>query len=145
MLRPLGTIKGDSTEMKRTLIQIAGVATTAFLLSFAPGCGGASPASPADTSEARSVLDRALTAWREGKPADSLKSEEPPLEASDHQWKNGLHLVKYEVQQHPLPSGSGQTFRVTLWLKDDHSRQTKVITQYDVATTSPIRVARAGF
>jgi hypothetical protein len=144
MLRPLGTIKGDSTEMKRTLIQIAGVATTAFLLSFVPGCGGTSPASPADTSEARSVLDRALTAWREGKPADALKSEEPPLEAADHQWKSGLHLVKYEVQNDRLPTGTGQSFRVTLWLKDDRAKQTKVITQYDV-TTSPLRVVRAGF
>jgi hypothetical protein len=130
--------------MKRKLIQIAGVAATAFLLSVAPGCGGASPASPADTSEARRALDRALTAWREGKPATSLKSEEPPLEASDHQWKSGLHLVKYEVQNDRLPAGTGQSFRVTLWLKDDRSKQTKVVTQYDV-TTSPLRVVRAGF
>ena len=146
MLRPLGTIKGDSTEMKRTLIQIAGVAATAFLLSVAPGCGGASPASPADISEARSVLDRALTAWARRKAGRIPPQErcEPPLEASDHQWKNGLHLVKYEVQNNQPPTGTGQSFRVTLWLKDDRAKQTKVITQYDV-TTSPLRVVRAGF
>jgi hypothetical protein len=130
--------------MKRKPIRIAGVAATVFVLSFAPGCGSDSPASPADTSEARGVLDRALAAWREGKPADSLKSEEPPLEASDHQWKSGLHLVKYEVQNDRLPAGTGQSFRVTLWLKDDRAKQTKVMTQYDV-TTSPLRVVRAGF
>jgi hypothetical protein len=130
--------------MNSNLIRIAGAAAAAFLLSIAPGCGGDSPASPADTGEARKVLDRALSAWRDGKPADALKSEEPPLEAADHQWKSGLHLVKYEVQSDRLPAGTGQSFRVTLWLKDDRAKQTKMNTQYDV-TTSPPRVVRAGF
>ena len=123
----------------------AGLAAGVLMMSMIPGCAGNSPASSTDTNEARSALDRALSAWRDGKTTDALKSEEPPLEASDHQWRNGLHLVRYEVHKELLPSGSGQSFRVTLWLKDEHSKQTKVITQYDVATTSPIRVARAGF
>jgi hypothetical protein len=131
--------------MKRFRTPIARLAAGVLILSMIPGCGGNSPASPADTNEARSALDRALSAWRDGKTSDALKSEEPPLEASDHQWTNGLHLVKYEVHKDRPPSGSGQSFRVTLWLKDNRSKQTKVITQYDVATTSPIRVARAGF
>jgi hypothetical protein len=130
--------------MKSKLIGIMAAAATAILLTIASGCGDAGSASSADPSEARSVLDRALAAWQKGKTADSLKGEEPPLEASDHQWKNGLHLVKYEVQNDRPPSATGQSFRVTLWLKDDRSKQTKVITQYDV-TTSPLRVARAGF
>ena len=129
--------------MKKTLIWTTGVAATLLLLSIAPGCSD-SPASSADAGDARKVLDRALAAWREGKPADSLKGEEPPLEASDHQWKSGLRLVKYEVQNDQPPNGTGQSFRVTLWLKDDRSRQTKVVTQYDVST-KPLRVARAGF
>jgi hypothetical protein len=131
--------------MKIGRMPFAGLAAGVLILSVTSGCRDNSAAGAADTNQARSALDRALSAWRDGKTADALKSEEPPLEASDHQWKNGLHLVRYEVQQDPLPSGSGQSFRVTLWLKDDHSRQTKVNTQYDVATTSPIRVARAGF
>jgi hypothetical protein len=131
--------------MKIWRMPFAGLAAGMLILSLTSGCGDNGAAGTTDTNQARNALDRALSAWRDGKTADALKSEEPPLEASDHQWKNGLHLVKYEVQQDPLPSGSGQSFRVTLWLKDDHSKQTKVITQYDVATTSPIRVARAGF
>jgi hypothetical protein len=130
--------------MKRKLIGIMAAAAMAILLSATPGCGSAGSALSTDPSEARGALDRALAAWQKGKTVDSLKGEEPPLEASDHQWKNGLHLVKYEVQNDRLPSASGQSFRVTLWLKDDRSKQTKVITQYDV-TTSPLRVARAGF
>jgi hypothetical protein len=130
--------------MKRKMIGITAVAAAAILVSTAPGCGGAGSASSTDPSEARGALDRALAAWQKGKTVDSLKGEDPPLEASDHQWKNGLHLVKYEVQNDRPPSGTGQSFRVTLWLKDDRSKQTKVITQYDV-TTSPLRVVRAGF
>ncbi len=128
--------------MKRKLIAI--MAAAAILLSAAPGCGDAGLASPSDATEAREALDRTLAAWQKGKRADSLKGEVPPLEASDHQWKSGLHLVKYEVQNDRPPSATGQSFRVTLWLKDDRSKQTKVITQYDV-TTSPLRVVRAGF
>ena len=130
--------------MKRSLIGIASIVATGFLLSVGPGCVGSSPASPAETAEARKVLDRALTAWQEGKPVDSLKNEQPPLDASDHQWSNGLHLVKYEVQNDHLTGGSGQSFRAILWLKDHRSKRTKVMTQYDV-TTSPLRVVRAGF
>jgi hypothetical protein len=130
--------------MKRKLIGNMAVAAAAILLSAAPGCGDAGSASPTDASEARGALDRTLAAWQKGKAADSLKGEQPPLEASDHQWKSGLHLVKYEVQNDRPPSATGQSFRVTLWLKDDRSKQTKVITQYDV-TTSPLRVVRAGF
>jgi hypothetical protein len=130
--------------MKRKLTAITTLAAAAILVWTAPGCGGAGSASSTDSSEARGVLDRALAAWQKGKTADSLKGEEPSLEASDHQWKNGLHLVKYEVQNDRPPSGTVQSFRVTLWLKDDRSKQTKVIKQYNV-TTSPLRVVRAGF
>jgi hypothetical protein len=130
--------------MKRIVIWIGGVVATGFLLLAAPGCGDARPASPAGSSDARKALDRALCAWREGKPVDSLKTEVPPMEAADHQWTGGLHLVKYEVDDNNRTSGDGQSFRVTLWLKDDHSKQTKVKTQYDVST-SPLRVVRAGF
>ena len=130
--------------MKRKRIGLTAVAATAILLSTAPGCGDAGSASATVPSEARGALDRALTAWQKGKTADSLKDEEPPLEAADHQWKSGLHLVKYEVENDRPPSATGQGFRVTLWLKDDRSKKTKVVTQYDV-TTSPLRVVRAGF
>jgi hypothetical protein len=130
--------------MKKKLFGIMAAAAAAILLAAAPGCGDAGSASPTDASDARGALDRTLAAWQQGKTADSLKGEKPPLEASDHQWKSGLHLVKYEVQNDRPPSATGQSFRVTLWLKDDRSKQTKVITQYDV-TTSPLRVVRAGF
>ena len=79
------------------------------------------------------VFDRALSA-RDGKTAESLKTMDPPLDAADHQWKSGLKLVKYEVQDDRAPSGPSQSFRVTLWLKDACSKDTKVVTQYDVAT-----------
>ncbi len=129
--------------MKRTIMLIALVAAGGLIVCVAPGCG-ARPSSSVDATAARQALDRTLTAWREGKAVDSLKSEDPPLEASDHQWTGGLNLVKYEVQYDHPPAGPGQSFRVILWLKDKRSKQTKVVTQYDV-TTSPLRVVRAGF
>jgi hypothetical protein len=124
-------------------MRIAGVLATGLLLFFTPGCG-VSSSSSVDETAARQALDRALTAWRDGKAVDSLKNEDPPLEATDHQWTGGLNLVKYEVKYNHPPSGPGQSFRVILWLKDKRSNQTKVVTQYDV-TTSPLRVVRAGF
>jgi hypothetical protein len=129
--------------MKSTAMPIAAIVAGGFLLLIAPGCGGSS-ASSAGSGEARQTLDRALSAWREGKTLDSLKTTDPPLEAADHQWQSGLHLVKYEVENDRAPSGPSQSFRVTLWLKDARSKATKVVTQYDVAT-NPARVSRAGF
>jgi hypothetical protein len=126
--------------MRRAILPVI---AAGLLLSLATGCGVSSPSS-VDSSEARQSLDRALSAWREGKTVDSLKTLDPPLEAADHQWQSGLHLVKYEVQDDHPQSGPSQSFRVTLWLKDARSKQTKVLTQYDVAT-NPARVSRAGF
>ena len=119
------------------------VIATGLVLSLAPGCG-VSSLSSVDSGQARQALDRALSAWRDGKTAESLKTMDPPLDAADHQWKSGLKLVKYEVQDDRAPSGPSQSFRVTLWLKDARSKDTKVVTQYDVAT-NPARVRRAGF
>jgi hypothetical protein len=108
------------------------------------GCGESSPTSPAGASDARRALDRALFAWRKGKPIDSLKNEVPTLVASDRQWTDGLELLKYEVDNNSNASGDSEKFHVTLWLKDRRSKEIKVKTQYDVST-KPLRVVRAGF
>jgi hypothetical protein len=129
--------------MKRAILLIALVADGGLILCVAPGCG-VSRSPSVDPASARQALDRTLTAWRDGKAVDSLKLEDPPLEVADHQWTGGLKLVKYEVKYDHPPDGPRQSFRVILWLKDKRSKQTKVVTQYDV-TTSPLRVVRAGF
>jgi hypothetical protein len=126
--------------MKRTMSHAVAFG---LLLSIAPGCG-VSSLSTVDSGQARQTLDRALSAWRDGKTAASLKTMDPPLDAADHQWQSGLRLVKYEVAEDRPPSGPSQSFRVTLWLKDNRSKETQVVTQYDVATNPP-RVSRAGF
>jgi hypothetical protein len=126
--------------MKRIVLRVI---AAGLLLALAPGCG-VSSSSSVDSALAREALDRALSAWRDGKSVESLKTMDPPLDAVDHQWQSGLRLVKYEVQDDRAPSGPSQSFRVTLWLKDARSKETKVVTQYDVAT-NPARVSRAGF
>ena len=144
MLRPLGTIKGDSTEMKRILIQIAAIAVNAFLLSLAAGCGDSArhhrptPAKPERCSTAPS------------RPGE-MESRPTPSRAKSRRLKppttSGRTVSTWSSTRSrtiDLPAGTGQSFRVTLWLKDDRAKQTKVITQYDV-TTSPLRVVRAGF
>ena len=98
--------------------EIAGAMMAAMALSAASGCG-AGPPTPADPAAARQALDRALTAWKEGRPVESLKNDSPPIVISDHAWTNGASLLRYEIEPGDRRIGSDQTFRVVLWLKGD--------------------------
>ncbi|HZW35026.1 MAG TPA: hypothetical protein VFF52_30155 [Isosphaeraceae bacterium] len=110
-----------------------------------PGCGEGPP-KPADPAAAREALDRALTAWREGKPAESLKSDNPPIVVSDHVWSNGARLVKYQIEPGDRRAGTDQTFQVVLWLQDDKAKgkakEKQEKTEYNVGTNPILTVVR---
>jgi hypothetical protein len=97
---------------------LAGVSTAMLAMLSLLGCGSGPP-SPADPVAAREALERALAAWKEGKSADSLKSDSPPIVVSDHAWRNGARLVKYEIEPGDRRAGADQCFQVVLWLQDD--------------------------
>ncbi len=118
------------------VVLIAGI-----LLSGIPGCGSGPP-SPADSDAAHVALNQALAAWKDGKPAESLKDDQPPIEIADHQWSNGLRLVKYEIAKNSQRFGAEQKFEVVLWLRDTKGKSKKEMTEYLVGTDPKLTVIR---
>jgi hypothetical protein len=123
------------------------VLSAAIVAGGLTGCGSGAP-KPADPAAAREALERALTAWTEGKPAESLKNESPPIVVSDHGWTSGARLIKYQIEPGDRRAGADHNFQVVLWLQDDKAkakgksgeRQEK--TQYNVGTNPILTVVR---
>ncbi len=127
--------------MRKHCVGLAPLLVSGILLSGIPGCGSGA-LGPADAAGAQAALDRVLAAWKEGKPADSLKGDQPPIEVSDHQWRNGLRLVKYEIAKDSQRFGAEQKFEVVLWLQDEKGKPKKETTQYVVGTNPKLTVIR---
>jgi hypothetical protein len=108
------------------------------------GCGGAPPPAAAE-EEAKQALDRALTAWQKGEPAESLKGASPSLVVADHKWGRGDKLVKYEVVGQGRARGVVRTFRVKLWLTDAKGKATQDVAECKVGTSPNYSVARSVF
>ncbi len=127
------------------LREITMLSTAAIVLSVPSGCGSGPP-KPADPAAAREALERALTAWKEGKSSESLKSENPPIVVSDHAWNNGTRLVKYEIEPGDRRAGADQSFQVILWLQDDKvkakAKERQEKTAYNVGTNPILTVVR---
>jgi hypothetical protein len=101
----------------RRRLPIASVFAVMIGLSILPGCGSGPP-KPADPVAAREALDRTLTAWKDGKTPESLKSDEPPIVVSDHAWSNGARLIKYQIEPGDRRAGADHSFQVMLWLDE---------------------------
>src|SRR3954469_15446902 len=99
--------------MKTIFHDILAMFAAAVILSNATGCGPGPP-TPAEPAAAREALERALAAWKEGKSAESLKGDDPPIVVSDHVWSKGPPLVKYEIEKGDRRAGANQRFQVVL-------------------------------
>ena len=126
---------------KRKLIEIVACSTATIAICTMAGCGSGPPA-PAEPMAAREALDRALGAWKDGKSAESLKSDNPAIVVSDHLWNKGAPLIKYEIEKGDHRNGANQRFKVVLWFKDEKGKEKKEKTEYDVGTDPVITVVR---
>jgi hypothetical protein len=98
----------------RKFLMIVGLSAAAIVL---PGCGSGPP-KPADPVAAREALERSLSAWKEGKTPESLKSDEPPIVVSDPAWSNGARLIKYQIEPGDRRAGADHSFLVLLWTEN---------------------------
>jgi hypothetical protein len=130
---------------KSQFLGFAATSVAAIVLAAVTGCGSSSPR-PADPAAARDALDRALTAWKDGKTSESLKETDPPIVVSDHLWKNGSRLMKYQIEPGDRSQGADQVFRVVLWLEAQKakSKEKQEKTEYRVGT-NPILTVNRGF
>jgi hypothetical protein len=123
-----------------------GLLTAASVALALPGCGGAGPPAPAEPAVARKALERALAAWTEGKSAESLKSDNPPIVVSDQAWNSGARLLKYQIDPKDHQAGADQIFHVVLWLRDDNAKgntkERRETADYNVGTNPTLTVVR---
>jgi hypothetical protein len=129
---------------RREFFEMAGKSIAVIALSCVAGCGSGPP-KPADPAAARDALDRALVAWKDGKSVESLKDADPPIVVSDHLWKNGSRLVKYQIEPGDRREGADQIFRVVLWLENEKAKgkEKEEKTEYTVGTNPILTVVRA--
>ena len=112
---------------------------TLVLLALAAtsGCGGGNAPLPSG-SEARTALQTALDAWKDGKSASSLVDGKPTVQAVDHDWAAGLALDAYVIGDEQSGDGN-KTFTVSITLKGSSA---PTDARYMIFGRDPIRVYR---
>ncbi|WP_337173984.1 hypothetical protein [Paludisphaera sp.] len=95
---------------------VTAVLSLLLAASMAAGCGGEAAPTPADPSAAKEFLTRALDAWKEGKPKDSLTKGSPSLLVNDPDWERKSKLTAYTIEGDPQPLGAGVKWSVPLTL-----------------------------
>jgi hypothetical protein len=99
----------------RSLITVC-CAAVASLPALA-GCdatGGARYVPPADV--ARTSLEAALAAWRDGRPCGPIEAA-PPIQIADSRWQNGQQIEAFQIGDEQ-PDGDGtRQFPVKLTIK----------------------------
>lgn len=85
------------------------------------GCGGTGHSQFTPTrDEARSSLEAALTAWRDGKPYGPIASI-PPVNVADSAWQAGRKIESFQIGDEEDPHDGTKQFPVKLTLTKDKS------------------------
>ncbi len=93
------------------------VAFAATLLSSMAGCEGTGNARfIPDADAARSSLETALGAWRDGKPCGPIEGT-PPIRVADSAWQNGEQIASFEIGDEEADADGTKQFPVKLTLK----------------------------
>ena len=89
------------------------------------------------TNNARDALDKALTAWKDGKKVGKIQGDGPGIEVVDSAWQAGRKLSAFEILQAEEKPGP-RWFLVKLTLKDAQPQQVR----YAVLGLDPLWVYR---
>jgi hypothetical protein len=102
------------TTVKSRLLGMVAIAPCLLTLA---GCDNAGHARYTPTQgEARSSLEAALTAWREGRSPESIDAT-PPVRVADSLWQGGEQIESFEVgAEEPADDGT-KRFPVKLTMK----------------------------
>jgi len=98
------------------------------------GCGPR--AATSNPEKAVELVRTVLDAWKEGRPAGSLKEGHSPIHAADPLWDAGARLIKYEIDEADTRvEGYDVRCPVKLWLEIQGNQKAGVGVFYSVATT----------
>jgi hypothetical protein len=107
-----------------------------LILLVGSSCGGPNMNPQAD--RARTALEAALNAWREGKKPGNIEGTDPPVQAVDNDWTNGRKLAAFEILREEA-SDSDKRFAVKLTYATPTAETESI---YVVVGVSPIAVFR---
>jgi hypothetical protein len=86
------------------------------LVALIAGCGDGNARYTPRGDEARTSLEAALTAWRDGKPCGPIEGT-PPVQVADSVWQGGQKLESFEIGPEEDAGDGTKQFAVKLKLK----------------------------
>jgi len=93
-----------------------GLVIASLSVGLLPGCGSGHARYTPTTTEARSSLEAALTAWREGKPITSIDVT-PPVHVIDSAWQGGQQIESFTIGDEQDVGDGTKQFAVKLVTK----------------------------
>jgi hypothetical protein len=92
------------------------------LLCLAMGCGASHARYTPTSGEARSSLEAALTAWRDGKASSDIDAK-PPVHMVDSAWQGGRQLESFQIGDEEDGGDGTKQFLAKLKMKNVKEEQ----------------------
>jgi hypothetical protein len=114
------------------------------ILLFITGCNGQNhvPPAVADSNTAKSALETALEAWKQGSSTRDLAEKTPPIVVADEDWQANAKLIDFQLMPGEETTGVSIRWPVRLTLSSGAGRKT-IDAVYVIATSPAIHIARA--
>jgi len=116
-----------------------------LLLCGTAGCssGNARPPAPPDPAAARTALESALEAWKNGQTPEELRTGDAAIHMADEQWFFGGKLHEFSIVDEEKPQGTQVRFRVQLQVSGQgRTSPTKSDVNYLVVGGTPLSIIR---
>jgi hypothetical protein len=108
------------------------------LVSVLIGCGSSQARYAPTTAEAKTALELALTAWRDGKPCGPIEAT-PPVLVADEAWLAGQQIESFEIGEEQDDGEGTKQFVVAVKMKKPPGDKS---VRYFVHGRDPVRVYR---
>lgn len=118
---------------------------TLLMLVAGSGCSGESTSDVVRPDLAKETLIQTLSAWKDGKTVDSLKSQSPSIVVQDMDWSAGKQLKEFSLQGGGKALGANLSVEVELTLQDADGRTSTSKVWYLVGTDPALTVFRDMF
>jgi hypothetical protein len=109
------------------------------LLGVLAGCGEENAKYKPTADEAKTSLEVALTAWRDGKPYGPIETK-PPVHIVDSVWQGGQQVESFQIGDEEDPGDGTKQFVVKLKTKGKSSTEQDV--RFIVQGRDPVYVFR---
>jgi hypothetical protein len=108
------------------------------LIGLLSGCGASHARFTPTSDQARSSLEAALTAWRDGKPYGSVEAT-PSVNIADSAWQSGQQVESFEIGEEKDDGDGTKQFVVVVKMKKPAGDQS---VRYFVHGRDPVWVYR---